>query len=57
MSLGSYDEDEHERRAQKTAEVDADFEGSRGEYRGTLEFDSGESADELIEQFHELQDA
>jgi hypothetical protein len=54
--MGSYDEDEHERRAQKTSQVDADFEGSRGEYRGTLEFDSGDSADELLERFRELKD-
>jgi hypothetical protein len=54
--MGSYDEDEHERRAQKTAQVDADFDGERTEYRGSLEYDSGDSAEELLDQFREIQD-
>jgi hypothetical protein len=56
MSLGAYDEDEHERREQKTSEVDADFDDRRNEYRGTLEYDSGDSTEALLDQFHELKD-
>mgnify|MGYP007116990588 CR=1 FL=1 len=56
MSLGAYDEDEHERREQKTSEVDASFDDQRNEYRGTLEYDSGDSAEALLDQFHELND-
>lgn len=54
MSLGAYDEDEHERRARKAVEVDADFDGTRQEYRGTVEFDDGDSAEELLDQFREI---
>ncbi len=54
MSMGAYDEDEHERRAQKTSQVDADFEGARTEYRGSVEFDAGDSAEDLLDQFREI---
>ncbi|WP_185911742.1 DUF5786 family protein [Halonotius roseus] len=55
MSLGDYDEDEHERRERKNATVDADFEQARNEYEGSMEYDTGESADELLAQFEQLQ--
>lgn len=54
MSMGAYDEDEHERRAQMTAQVDAEFDGERTEYRGKMEFDSGESTEALLAQFREI---
>jgi hypothetical protein len=54
MSLGAYDEAEHERREQMASSVDADFDDQRNEYRGTLEYDSGESAEELLAQFREM---
>lgn len=57
MSMGAYDEDEHERRAQKTSEVDADFDDTRTGFEGTIEFDSGDSTEALIDQFQELQNA
>jgi hypothetical protein len=52
--MGAYDEDEHERRAQKTGEVDTEFDDARVNFRGTVEYDSGDSADALIEQFQRL---
>ena len=55
MSMGAYDEDEHERREQKTSEVDADFDGARPEYRGSVEYDSGDSAEELLDTFKQIQ--
>jgi len=55
MSMGAYDEDEHERREQKTSTVDADFDQERSEFRGSVTYDSGESADELLDQFSKLQ--
>lgn len=55
MSLGAYDEDEHERREQKTSSVDADFDDERTEYHGTVEYDSGDSAEALLDQYKELQ--
>ncbi|MFC6615581.1 DUF5786 family protein [Halopenitus salinus] len=54
MSMGAYDEDEHERREQKTGVVDADFDDERTDYRGSITYESGESADDLLDQFHEL---
>ena len=55
MSLGDYDEAEHERRERKNTTVDADFEQARHEYEGSMEYDTGESADELMAQFEQLQ--
>lgn len=55
MSMGAYDEDEHERREKKAASVDASFDDERTNYEGTIEYDSGESAEELIDQFKQLQ--
>ncbi|MFB6126687.1 MAG: DUF5786 family protein [Halolamina sp.] len=54
--MGAYDEAEHERRAQKTAEVDADFEEGRSEYSGDLTYDAGDSAEALLDQYKELQE-
>lgn len=54
MSIGSYDEAEHERRERKTGEVDADFDAERPEYTGSLTYDSGDSAEALLDAFREL---
>lgn len=52
--MGAYDEAEHERREAKTATIDADFDQKRSEFRGSVTYDSGESADELLDQFQKL---
>ena len=57
MSMGAYDEAEHERREEKTATVDADFDQERDEFRGSLTYDSGESADDLLAQFEAIQES
>lgn len=54
MSFGAYDEDEHERREMKTSRVDADFDDERTEYRGTIEYDAGDSAEALLAQYREI---
>lgn len=54
MSLGAYDEDEHERRERKTSEIDADFDDERTVYDGSVEYDSGDSTEELLDQFQEI---
>ena len=54
MSMGAYDEDEHERREKKNNTVDASFDDDRYEYHGTLEFDVGDSTDALLDQFKRL---
>jgi len=50
MSMGAYDEEEHERREAKTR-LDGDFAEERSEYRGRVTYDSGESAEALLDQF------
>jgi len=54
MSMGAYDEAEHERRERKNNTVDLSGD-ERVEYEGTVEYDSGDSAEDLLETFHELQ--
>ncbi|MFB6236231.1 MAG: DUF5786 family protein [Halopenitus sp.] len=54
MSMGAYDEDEHERREEKASSVDADFDDERTNYRGSVTYDSGESTEELLDQFQQL---
>ncbi len=56
MSMGAYDEDEYERREEKSTHVDADFDDERTVYHGEVEYDSGESTEELLDQFKELQE-
>lgn len=55
MSMGAYDEEEHERREMKNNSVDADFDDSRQEYQGQMKFTEGESAEALLDQFKQLQ--
>ncbi|QFU82006.1 hypothetical protein GCU68_05420 [Natronorubrum aibiense] len=54
MSMGAYDEDEHERRERQASRVDADFDDERTIYHGKVEYDSGESAEELLDQFEQI---
>jgi hypothetical protein len=56
MSMGAYDEDEHERREEKSTTVDTDFDDERSEYRGEVEFDSGDSTEALLDQFREIKE-
>jgi len=55
MSMGAYDEEEHERRERKNSEVDADFDDERTEYEGSVEYEGGESTEELLDQFQKIQ--
>ena len=55
MGMGNYDEDEHERRAEKTR-VDPDSTDERVGFTGSVEFDEGDDADALIEQFQRMQE-
>lgn len=54
MSMGAYDEDEHERRERKNSEVDLSEDDDRTEYHGQVEYDSGDSTEELLDQFKEI---
>ncbi|MFB6114351.1 MAG: DUF5786 family protein [Halodesulfurarchaeum sp.] len=54
MSLGAYDEDEHERRERKNSQVEITEDDTRSSYEGVVEFDSGDSTEELLDQFQEI---
>ncbi|MBS3760690.1 DUF5786 family protein [Halodesulfurarchaeum sp.] len=56
MSLGSYDEQEHERRERKNSSMDLSEDDTRSSYQGSVEFESGNSTEELLDQFHEITD-
>jgi hypothetical protein len=55
MSMGAYDDEEHERRERKNSEVDASFDDERSEYRGQVEYGGDESTEELLDQFKQMQ--
>jgi hypothetical protein len=52
--MGSYDDSEHERRERKNAAVDAEFDDERAEYEGSVEYDSGDSTEALLDQFEQI---
>ncbi len=54
MSMGAYDEAEHERRERKTSTVDTDFDDERNIYQGRLEYEGEESTEQLLDQFKEI---
>ncbi|MFB6160986.1 MAG: DUF5786 family protein [Haloferacaceae archaeon] len=54
MGMGAYDEDEHERREKKTGQVTAETDDDRSGFRGSIEYDEGDSTEALIEQFNEI---
>ncbi|WP_435348418.1 DUF5786 family protein [Haloarchaeobius sp. HRN-SO-5] len=54
MSMGAYDEEEHERREQQASRVDTDFDDERTTYHGSVEYDSGDSTEDLLKQFEEI---
>lgn len=54
MSMGAYDDEEHERRERKNAEVDMSEKDRRTQYEGTVDHDGDESTEELLDQFREI---
>jgi hypothetical protein len=54
MSMGAYDEVEHERRERKNSEVELSTDDDRTEYHGKVEYDTGESTEDLLDQFKEI---
>ena len=55
MSMGAYDEAEHERRERKASEVDAQFDDERNEYEGSVEDEGDDSTEELLDTFKQIQ--
>jgi hypothetical protein len=54
MGMGNYDEAEHERREAQASDVDVSSDDERTEYHGSVSYDSGDSAEELLDQFKEI---
>lgn len=54
MSMGAYDESEHERREGKISEVNPETDDERVDYEGRVEFDSGDSTEALLDQFKQI---
>lgn len=54
MSMGAYDEDEHERRERKNNTVDVSEDDDRTTYHGSVEYDSGDSTEALLDKFEEI---
>ena len=54
MSMGAYDDDEHERRERKNNEVDMSEDDDRTGYHGTVDYDGEESTEELLDQFKQI---
>ncbi|WP_244605206.1 DUF5786 family protein [Halorussus halobius] len=54
MSMGAYDEEEHERRERKNSSVDISEDDDRTAYHGSVEYDSGNSTEALLDQFEEI---
>ncbi|GGC51049.1 hypothetical protein GCM10007209_10810 [Haloferax sulfurifontis] len=52
--MGAYDEAEHERRERMTSQVEPGTDDDRKTYRGSVEYDSGDSTDALLEQFKRM---
>jgi hypothetical protein len=55
MSMGAYDEAEHERRERKASTVDASFDDERTEYEGRVEYEGEDSTEQLLDQFKQIQ--
>ena len=54
MSMGAYDEAEHERRERKASTVDASFDDERNEYAGRVEYEGDECTEQLLDQFKRI---
>jgi len=54
MSMGAYDDEEHERRERKNSRVDTSDDDTRTQYHGEVTYDGEESTEELLDQFKEI---
>jgi len=54
MSMGAYDDDEHERRERKNNEVELSEDDERTAYHGSVDYDGDESTEELLDQFKQI---
>jgi hypothetical protein len=56
MSMGAFDEEEHERREKKISAVDTDADDRRTTIEGTIEYTGDDSIDELLSRFDDLKE-
>jgi hypothetical protein len=54
MAMGDYDATEHERRERKSNDIDAPVDGGRTTYEGEVEYEGGDSTEELLDQFDRI---
>ena len=54
MSMGAYDDDEHERRERKNSEVELSEDDDRSTYHGSVDYDGDESTEELLDRFKQI---
>jgi len=55
MSMGAYDEAEHERRERKASEVTVGSDDERMEYSGSVKYEGEDSTEQLLDQFRRIQ--
>lgn len=56
MSMGAFDEEEHERREEMIGSVEADSDDERTVFEGRIEYTGGDSVDELLSRLQELKE-
>lgn len=56
MSMGTFDEEEHERREKMISSVDAESDDRRTTFEGDVEYTGEESVDELLSRLEELKE-
>lgn len=56
MSMGTFDEEEFERREEKISSVDADSDDRRPNFEGRVEYTGDDSVDELLSRLKELKE-
>lgn len=56
MSMGTFDDEEHERREKKISSVSTDSDDRRTTFEGRIEYTGDDSVDELLARFKDLKE-
>lgn len=56
MSMGTFDDEEHERREKKISSVSTDSDDQRTTFKGRIEYTGDDSVDELLSRFKDLKE-
>lgn len=57
MSMGTFDEEEYERREKQISSVSTDSDDQRTIFEGHIEYTGDDSIGELLTKFHEVKEA